>query len=104
MMAGTIAVRHDRRWSAASWLFEWVVDFVAKQLGDDADADQLREVIEENLGWVDLSSFAPEVRARIGESIRHQLVPAAEAELPSSLPNRQQVVKHLEELAELVDA
>jgi hypothetical protein len=104
MMSGTIAIQNDRRWSAASWVFDWVVNLLADRIDDQDLVQTLHEVIEENLGWVDLESLPREWQRQIIEIIRDELVPASEGRLPRSLPNRDEIMNHLRSLAEMARA
>lgn len=103
-MSGTISLSAGSRWSAASWLFDWVVRFLAREAEDPDVADELREAVDENLGWVDLASFPARIQQVIFEKIRYALVPAAEAELSSAIPNRQGVIDTIQELAGMASA
>jgi hypothetical protein len=100
-MSGTIALSPDTRWSAAGWLFDWIVRFLVQQVGDPGVSANLQEVIDENLGWVDVAALPTGARRTIVEKLEHELVPAAERELPPTLPERQRVLDHIRELSEL---
>jgi hypothetical protein len=101
-MSGTISISPESRWSASSWLFDWVVRFVAQEVGDEKVAEQLREVVDENLGWVDLGDFPADTREVIAQTLRQALVPASERLIPESVPNRPEVLEHIRGLSELV--
>ncbi|HEV7465620.1 MAG TPA: hypothetical protein VGP96_04935 [Candidatus Dormibacteraeota bacterium] len=100
-MAGTIALSPDIRWSAAGWLFDWTLRFIAQQVGDPGVSATLQEVIDENLGWVDMTALPPEARRTVVRKLRDELVSAAEGQLPATLPGRQQVLDHVRELSQL---
>lgn len=100
-MSGTIVVSPDARWSAAGWLFDWAVRFIAQQVGDPDVSANLQEVIDENLGWVDLTALPADARRTVVEKLKNELVPVAEAHLPATLPERQRVLDHLRDLSEL---
>jgi hypothetical protein len=58
-MAGSIEV-DGQLWTAASWLFDWVLNRIV----DDAEVDQyvavmVREIVDENLGWFSLRDLDP---------------------------------------------
>lgn len=103
-MSGTIAVGEDCRWSAANWLFDWVLNFLAERADAPPTSSRIREIVEENLGWLDLADFSSSTRVRILGQLRHELGGLAEAELPSSIPNRPAVLDHVRRLAELASA
>ncbi len=100
-MSGTIALAPDARWSAAGWLFDWAVRFMAEQVGDPDASASLREVVDENLGWVDAAALPAAARHAVTEGLRNDLVPAAAGQLPSTLPGRQQVLDLVRELSAL---
>ncbi|WP_331527557.1 hypothetical protein [Nocardioides sp.] len=74
-MAATIEVRPGQRWTAASWLFDWVLSHVASEVGDAELAGHLRGIVGENLGFLSLSE--------VTEAQRSQSMDAA-AELPTA--------------------
>jgi hypothetical protein len=100
-MAGTVALSPNSRWSASSWLFDWTVRFMAQHAGRPDVAADLEQVIDENLGWVDIGDFPPEVRQTLVETLQRDLVPAAEGQLPTTMPERQRALDHIRELADL---
>lgn len=100
-MAGLIKVG-DGGWSASSWLFRWVLT----RLADDARLDQqlesmLREIVDENLGWFSLEELGPVDRSLVRSWLADRLVADADASLPVELAERDAVLVHLAELAEL---
>ncbi|GAA1401818.1 hypothetical protein ACFQZ4_47285 [Catellatospora coxensis] len=102
-MSGTIAVAPDKRWSAAGWLFEWAVEALAEDLDDDAAVATLREIIDDNLGWLGLDDLSPATRAEVLRRIRTELVDRADRELPPALPNRSEAVDLLRDLSRLAE-
>jgi hypothetical protein len=100
-MAGTIALSPDIRWSAAGWLFDWTLRFIARQAGDPGVSANMQDVIDENLGWVDITALPREARRTVVKKLRDELVSAAEGQLPATLPERQRVLDHVRELSEL---
>jgi hypothetical protein len=98
MMAGTIAVAPDRRWSAAGWLFDWTLEFLAGRVTDPKVAAGLREIISENLGWVGLDDFGSEVAREIRALIQQDLVAAADQQLPADMAGRSEAMELLSEL------
>ncbi|HEY3010386.1 MAG TPA: hypothetical protein VGJ63_20310 [Micromonosporaceae bacterium] len=103
-MSGTIQVTPTSRWSAAGWLFDWTVEFLASRVRDPKVSAGLREVVSENLGWVGLDHYGPDTRDELVALIRRDLVSHAERELPGSVPNRPAALALLRELAELTPA
>lgn len=100
-MAGLIKVG-DVGWSASSWLFRWVL----ARLADDAKLDQhlestLGEIVDENLGWFSLEELGPVDRSMVRSWLADRLVADAGARLPVGLPERDEVLLYLAELAGL---
>jgi hypothetical protein len=83
-MSGTIALSRDTRWSAAGWLFDWALRFVAREVGDTGLEAMLQEIIKENLGWLDLEAVPCDVRRKGLQKLSDDLLAAAEAELPGA--------------------
>ncbi len=100
-MSGTIALTDGVRWSAAGWLFDWTVRFLAGEVGDPGVAANLQEIVKENLGWVDVGALPPAARTTVLAKLRDDLVASADTQLPATLPERQHVLDHLRELADL---
>ncbi len=65
-MAGTIEIAGGAEWSAATWLYEWALKITSKQVGDPALKQRLQDVIDSNVGWVNLGDFSLSERAEIG--------------------------------------
>jgi hypothetical protein len=102
-MSGTIAMTHDARWSAASWLFDWTVEFLANNIEDSAAEAHLREIIEDNIGWLDLGDLSAETRARLLRRMNTELVETADKTLPATITNRTAVLDLLRELTQLAE-
>lgn len=100
-MAGTIEIAGGAEWSAATWLYEWALKITSKQVGDPALKQRLQDVIDSNVGWVNLGDFSPSERAEIAEALHTALVPESDRRLPATVPNRSQVLDLLRELARL---
>jgi hypothetical protein len=99
MMAGTIAVAPQIRWSAAGWLFDWTLEFLAGRVTDPKVATGLREVISENLGWLGLEDFGPGAAQELRALIQQELLTAAHQQLPADLAGRSEALDLLGELA-----
>jgi hypothetical protein len=101
-MSGTVAVGPEVHWSAAGWLFDWVVEFLADEVADPEVAADLREIVAANLGWLGLDDYGPEAGAQLRKAVRSRLLPAAEERLPETLPSRPEVIALLRELVDEV--
>jgi hypothetical protein len=99
-MAGTIAMSADRRWSAAGWLFDWAVEFLAANVTDPQVKQQLREIVTENLGWLGLDDFGAEAEREMRELLRTKVVDVAEQTFDPAMSGRASAVDVLRRLAD----
>jgi hypothetical protein len=100
-VAGTIEVAGGAEWSAATWLYEWALKIASERVGNPVLKQKLQDVIDSNVGWVNLGDFSPSERAEIAEALHTALVPESDRRLPATVPNRSQVLNLLRELARL---
>jgi Mg/Co/Ni transporter MgtE len=101
-MAGSIKVE-DVIWTAASWMFDWVLTRIATDPSLTSDVrSSLLLIVDKNLGWLSLRDLEPDDRAMIERWIGGRLVREAAATLPADLPERDGAIEHLQELADLV--
>lgn len=98
ILSGTIAITAGDHWSAAGWLFDWVLEFLAQEIKSEEAASSLREVVNENLGWLDISDFRPEDAEELRQVIAEELLAAANAQLPRSMSGRSDAIALLAEL------
>ncbi len=98
-MAGTVSLSPDVRWSAASWLFDWVLRDIARDTDDVELAGHLTGVVGENLGWFGLDDITPRQRREVRRIITEHLVDDANKNLPADLPGRPETLALLSELA-----
>ena len=99
-MAGTIAVTPDTRWSAATWLFDWIVMFLADHVEEPKLQAALREIVDENLGWLRLSDFGPEAERELRNLLGTRLVGEADSTFSETMPNRADAIAYLQQLAD----
>lgn len=100
-MAGSISLSADTHWSASSWLFDWILRSLAHDVESEKLARALLEIVDENLGRLDLSQFTLAERDALAKSI-HALPEIAQRELPQSLPQRQATLDHIGTLVEII--
>ena len=100
-MAGTIEIAEGAEWSAATWLYEWVLKIVSEQIGNPVLKQKFQDVIDSNVGWINFGDFSLSERAEIAEALHIALVPESDRQLPATVPNRNQVLDLLRELARL---
>jgi hypothetical protein len=56
-MTATVVSTRGQRWSAASWLLDWLLTTVAKEVTEVELAGDLRGRVDENLGWFSLKDL-----------------------------------------------
>jgi hypothetical protein len=100
-MAGTIEIERNVRWSAASWLFDWVVQSLAAVLPGSEAAARLNEIVDEHLGWLALDDLPLADRVVLRDSMCRDLLDHAERQLPANLAGRERVLDSLKELVQL---
>ena len=100
-MSGTISFSPTVRWSAASWLFDWVLQSLADAVKDAELAAELRGVVHENIGWLGINDLKREHSVEIRDVLMASLAPAAERSFPVAMPRRQDALQHLDELIRL---
>ena len=104
-MAGTIALSDSAggaSWSAASWLFDWVLEAVAGQSRDEQLKAELTELVEANIGYLSFDDLTASQRDSVRQIITGQLMDIARRELPESMPGRPATLALLEELVSVV--
>jgi hypothetical protein len=100
-MSGTIALSPTIRWSAASWLFDWVLTSFAETV-DDADLSaELTGVVGENLGWLGFDDLTDDQRTALLRILGSGLREKAERAFPSVMQGREDALRHLDELSRL---
>lgn len=68
-MAGTIEVRLGEQWTAASWLFDWVLLHVASEVSDLEFAGHLHGIVDENLGFLSLPEVNEPRRSQFRDAV-----------------------------------
>jgi hypothetical protein len=101
-MAGTVFVG-DQLWSAAGWLFDFVVAQVADSVSSPALSSRLREILDEHLGALALNDLSFDDRSEVLYALGNGLQDRAAAALPTELPSRDAVLAHIADLVALAD-
>jgi len=100
-MASIITSADGLAWTLGTGLFSWVLDTIACGVPDPALAAKLREIIEFNLGGLDLRDCSPAERDQILAVLCTSLLPAAEREFPADEFGRRPTINHLRALVKL---
>jgi len=101
-MAGTIEVGPGLRWSAATWVFDFVLRAIAAEVNDRQLAGDLIGIQDENLGWLSLVDLPEADRAQVERVVRDSLITRVERDLPDHVRNRADVVGHIRRLVALL--
>lgn len=102
-MAGTIKFGSAVCWSAASWLFDWVLRTIAQRADDIELSAELFGIVDENLGWLALDELPANQRDQFEKVVVRELMTASAA-LPADLDCRELVLSHLRSLVHMLDS
>jgi hypothetical protein len=100
-MAGIIVVRPNAQWSAASWLFYWVIRDLSTTVRDTATVGKLQGIEREHLPGLRLSDLPDGPRREVLTALCRSIVDHGARSLPVDLPNRNDILNHLQELADI---
>lgn len=100
-MSGTISLSPTIRWSAASWLFDWVLTSLAETVEDAELSAELTGIVGENLGWLGLDDLTEGQRAVLLQILGGGLRGRAERAFPAAMRGRDEALRHLDELGRL---
>jgi hypothetical protein len=99
-MASLIVFEPGADWPATGGLFDWTLEFLMHRLSDKNAVEQLREIVDNNLGSLWVSDFPPQTQREIVEALRRDLIAAGERELPDG-DGKAETLHHLQELVDL---
>jgi len=102
-VAATIALAPDVLWSTKGSAFYWVVGYLATRLPTPEAKRRLREIDDNNLGWLALADFPPQVRDQMLRKIWFDLLADAQRRLPDP-PHREEFVNLLRDLVDRADS
>jgi hypothetical protein len=100
-MSGTISLSQSTRWSAGSWLFDWVLNTLAETVEDAELSAELTGMVGENLGWLGLNDLPSEHNVAVRRILIGGLRSKAERSFPAAMPAREDALRHLDELSRL---
>jgi hypothetical protein len=97
-MSGDIRLSTDVWWSAAGWLFDWVLRDIASSTRDVELAGHLNGIVGEHLGFFGLDDIIPAQRREARRIIAERLVADADRQFPVDMPGRPGALGHLRDL------
>ena len=98
-MAGSVSLSPEERWSVAGWLFDWTVEFLAANVSRTSVRTSLKEIVDENLGWLALGDYGPDAERDMRALLRSGVVAAADGAFPADMPGRAHAIDLLEQLS-----
>ncbi|WP_157630293.1 hypothetical protein [Kribbella albertanoniae] len=99
-MAGTIEFGGGERWDGPQWVFNFVMSYLVTALDGEPIAEEIREIDEENVGFLNIGELDTAMRIRILTMIHESLVADGDARLPEDLPGRAGGIGQLQEVAD----
>ncbi|TMD12210.1 MAG: hypothetical protein E6J00_12715 [Chloroflexi bacterium] len=94
-------MKPETYWDAASWLFYWVVNDLSTTVRNEAAVGKLKEIERQHLPSLRIKDLPAAGRSQVLEALCRSLVDHANRALPTNLPNRDDVLRHLGSLAAL---
>jgi hypothetical protein len=92
-MAALIMVRPGRDWQSSGGLFDWTLEYLIPRLSDEATAEWMRTVIEENLGSLWIPDLPSKTQVEIYALLREDFLRTAEKELsPAAVAELEQLI------------
>ncbi|MFK0288446.1 hypothetical protein ACIQVL_49435 [Streptomyces sp. NPDC090499] len=80
-MAGMVDLPGRGYWTGPSWLFDWMVSGIAELVEWGELTNRLREIVELNLGLLDLGDFEDRAAQEILDILASRMLPVAEERL-----------------------
>ena len=101
-MAGMIVVSDSADWTAATWLFDWVMNEVGAATTDPGLVATLREVVDGNIGFLSIPDLAPTHRADFVRIVKNGLSGKADLQFRQEYPGRSEALRYLDGLSDKV--
>lgn len=99
MMAGLIVVKPGVDWTATGGLFDWTLEFLISRLSDRRVANQLQEIVDNNLGSFWVADLPTAAQREVVGLWRDGLVSAGEGQLPET-EHKADVIRLLQKLVD----
>ncbi len=102
LMSGTILTQSAEYWSAASWLFNYVLEALRDLIGPGKAYDRMDEALSEHLGWFSIQDLNEEDQAALQLIVCSRLMDRMREVLPDELEERPKVIQHVQAFVDLV--
>jgi hypothetical protein len=103
-MAAIIRVAPDAVWATSTRMFRAVLRSIAAETSDKELAASLMEIHDEHLPGLSLPDLPAGQRSEVERIIRDRLVARTEQDLPATVQDRDQIVGHVRDLADMLAA
>jgi len=97
-----VAISDHVDWTAATWLFDWIMDEVGAATDDPGLAAALREIVDNNIGFLSIQDLLPTHRAEFIRISKGGLSASANLQFRQDYPGRAQALRCLDEFSSQV--
>jgi hypothetical protein len=101
-MAGLVWITATEYWSVSSWLFDWALETLARDVSDPELAAHMADITENHLGMLDVSALPPEQADDLATTATNLLIQRAHERLPTDMASRELVIEAVAELVTLL--
>jgi hypothetical protein len=102
-VSSLIVLTPGNDWAISSGLFDWTLEYLIGYVSDDAVAERLQEIVDNNLGSLWISEFSSHAQKEIYRLLQEGIVAAGKQDLPDG-DHKALTLRRLEELAGLARA
>jgi len=104
-MADTLFLSDEYSWTASFGLYSWLIEFLRERVTDPTTRGELQNVLDHQLGAVDVRGLPDAGRREIMRALREDLVDAAESSpsLVQPEPAKRWTIGHLKVLKLMAD-
>jgi hypothetical protein len=74
-MASTVFISDEYAWTASSGLFEWVLEYLLKNVNDVATKESIQQVVQHQFGSIDVTQMSAAGRREVLSAPRTGMSP-----------------------------